>query len=405
MVRDGEIPTTTEAWVQDERVAIKMVDIQSGGAGGGSIAWIDQLGLLRVGPKSAGGDPGPACYGKGGTEPTVTDADVVLGYVPADHFLGGEISLDAEAARTAMQKVAEPLGLSVDETAVAVFTTINSYMADQITEVATRSGHDVRDFALVAGGGAGPVHSAFIADLLHMPQVVIPPIAATYSAFGMFAMDVGRNFARSYITRAKDVDADRVNALYAEMEQEALDGFGALGIDAADVTFSRTADVRYVGQFHEVEVAVPEGAIDLPAIEAAIEGFHDKHKQLYTFNMPWQQVELLTFRLRATTPKAPFEMRRIESGGVDSTAAIKRQRRAWFDGEAVETTVYDGALLRAGNEFHGPAMIEEATTTVVVPSRYAVRCGRALGVPWAGCLHRANPAAPRYPSCRRPGSS
>ncbi len=360
MVRDGEIPTTTEAWVQDERVAIRMVDIQSGGAGGGSIAWIDQLGLLRVGPKSAGGDPGPACYGKGGTEPTVTDADVILGYVPADHFLGGEIPLDAEAARAAMQNVADHLGLSIEETAAAVFTTINSCMADQITEVATRSGHDVRDFALVAGGGAGPVHSAFIADLLHMPQVVIPPIAATYSAFGMFAMDVGRNYARSYITRAGDVDAGRVDHLYAEMEQEALEGFGALGIDATDVTFVRTADVRYVGRFHEVEVAAPDGEIDAPAIEQAIEGFHDKHKQLYTFNMPWQQVELLTFRLRATTPKAPFEMRRIESGGVDAAGAIKRTRRAWFDGEEVATTVYDGALLGAGNEFHGPAMIEEA---------------------------------------------
>jgi N-methylhydantoinase A len=246
-------------------------------------------------------------------------------------------------------------------------------MADQITEVATRSGHDVRDFALVAGGGAGPVHSAFIADLLHMPQVVIPPIAATYSAFGMFAMDVGRNFARSYITRFSDIDTDRVSGLYEEMEQEAIDGFGALGIDAADVTFSRTADVRYVGQFHEVEVAVPDGHVDGAVIERAIEGFHVKHKQLYTFNMPWQQVELLTFRLRATTPKAPFEMRRIEAGGPDASAAIKRQRSAWFDGQAVETTVYDGALLRAGNVFHGPAMIEEATTTVVVPSRYEVK--------------------------------
>ena len=239
--------------------------------------------------------------------------------------------------------------------------------------MATRSGHDVRDFALVAGGGAGPVHSAFIADLLHMPQVVIPPIAATYSAFGMFAMDVGRNFARSYIARVSDIDTDRVNGLYREMEQEAIDGFAAIGVDAADVTFSRTADVRYVGQFHEVEVGVPDGNIDSEAIDRAVEGFHGRHEQLYTFNMPWQKVELLTFRLRATTPKAPFEMRRIETGGPDSSAAIKRTRSAWFDGEYVDTTVYDGALLKAGNQFHGPAMIEEATTTVVVPSRYSVR--------------------------------
>jgi N-methylhydantoinase A/oxoprolinase/acetone carboxylase beta subunit len=303
----------------------------------------------------------------------VTDADVLLGYVPADHFLGGEIALDTEAARRAMQQVAQPLGLSVEAAAGADRTSIKYDMGDEITVEAGRSGHNVRDIALVAGGGAGPVHAAFIADLLHMPQVVIPPIAATYSAFGMFAMDVGRNFARSYITRARDLDIERVNELYAEMEREAIEGFSSLDVDVAGITFLRTADVRYVGQFHEVEVPVPAGLIDAAAMERAIEGFHGRHEQLYNSNMPWQQVELLTFRLRATTPKAPFEMRRIDAGGPDASAAHKRTRRAWFDGQEVDTSVYDGALLRAGNEFHGPAMIEEATTTVVVPSRYAVR--------------------------------
>jgi N-methylhydantoinase A len=373
MLRGGEIPTTTEAWVQDERVAIKMVDIQSGGAGGGSIAWIDQLGLLRVGPRSAGGDPGPACYGRGGTEPTVTDADLVLGYVPADHFLGGEIALDVAAARTALAGVAGPLGRSIEETAAAIFTTVNSYMADQITEVATRRGHDVRDLTMVAGGGAGPVHAAFIADLLHIPRVVIPPIAATYSAFGMFAMDVGRNYARSYITRAKDLDVGRVNALYREMEAEALAGFSALGVAADAVSFSRSADLRYVGQFHEVEVAVPLGELGADDVATAIDGFHARHKQLYTFSMPWQQVELLTFRLRATTPRAAFEMRRIETGGADASQALKRHRTAWFEGAPVDTPVYDGASLRAGDVFHGPAIVEEDTTTVVVPASYELR--------------------------------
>jgi N-methylhydantoinase A len=273
----------------------------------------------------------------------------------------------------AIKRVADPLGITVEAAAHAIRTTVDSYMADQITEVATRRGHDVRDFALVAGGGAGPVHAAFIADLLHMPQVVIPPIAATYSAFGMFAMDVGRNYARSYITRAKELDTDRVNRLYAEMEAEAVEGFAALGVDPASITFARTADLRYVGQFHEVEVAVPAGTLGAADIATAIDGFHARHEQLYTFNMPWQQVELLTFRLRATTPKAPFELRRIESGGADATPALKRQRVAYWEGSPVDTPVYDGALLRAGNEFHGPALIEETTTTVIVPPSYAVR--------------------------------
>ncbi|HEY3522486.1 MAG TPA: hydantoinase/oxoprolinase family protein [Candidatus Limnocylindrales bacterium] len=372
MVRGREIPTTTDGWVQDERVAIKMVDIQSGGAGGGSIAWVDQLGLLRVGPRSAGGDPGPACYGRGGTEPTVTDADLVLGYVPADFFLGGEILLDEGRATATLEGVGGALGMDARETADAVFTTINSYMADQITEVATRHGHDVRDFALVAGGGAGPVHAAFIADLLHMPRVVIPPIAATYSAFGMFAMDVGRNFARSYISRAKLLDLERVNALYAEREADAIAGFAALGVAEDQIVFRRTADLRYLGQFHEVEVEVPDGPIEASTIDAAVANLHARHEQLYTFNMPWQAVEFLTFRLRATAPKAPFELRRIEEGSGAADGARKRTRVCRFDGADVETPVYDGGLLRAGNTFDGPAIIEETTTTVVVPSRY--RC-------------------------------
>jgi N-methylhydantoinase A len=376
LIQAGDIPTTTEAWVQDERVAIKMVDIQSGGAGGGSIAWIDQLGLLRVGPHSAGGDPGPASYGKGGTKPTVTDADLVLGYVPEDFFLGGEIPLDGAAARRAIATVAEPLGLDLQATAAAIFTTVNSYMADQITEVATRRGHDVRDFTLVAGGGAGPVHAASIADLLHIPRVVVPPIAATYSAFGMFAMDVGRNYARSYITRADGLDVDRLNELYREMEQEAVEAFAAMDVPADAIAFARTADLRYLGQFHEVEVAVPAGEVGRAAIDETIGNFHTRHEQLYTFNMPWQAIEFLTFRLRATVPRRPFELTAIVAGDGSAEHAVKRHRTAWWDGRPVETAVYDGSLLRAGDRFPGPAIVEETTTTVVVPPAYAVEVDR-----------------------------
>jgi N-methylhydantoinase A len=371
MIRAGEIPTTTESWVQDERVAIKMVDIQSGGAGGGSIAWVDQLGLLRVGPKSAGGDPGPAAYGKGGTEPTVTDADLVLGYVPADFFLGGEIPLDVAAAERAIANVANPLGMPLVDAAEAIRTTVDAYMADQITEVATRRGNDVRDLTLVAGGGAGPVHAATIADLLHIPRVVIPPIAATYSAFGMFAMDVGRNYARSYISRAGQLDIDRINQMYADMEAEAVAGFADLGVAAEAVAFQRTADLRYVGQFHEVEVEVPSAALDNAGMDEAIANFHARHEGLYTFNMPSQTVEFLTFRLRATTPKAAFELRRLGRGDGDPSAALKRRRTCRFDGRDIETPVYDGAILEAGDRFEGPAIIEETTTTVVIPTRYS----------------------------------
>ncbi|WP_420612597.1 hydantoinase/oxoprolinase family protein [Candidatus Spongiisocius sp.] len=390
----GEVPTTTEGWVQDERVAIKMVDIVSAGAGGGSIAWIDSLGLLRVGPNSAGSDPGPACYAKGGQDPTVTDADLALGYIDPDFFLGGEIRLDAGKARQAiMERVAEPLGMTLEEAAQAIMTAVSSFTADEINEVSTRRGIDVRDLTLVAGGGAGPAHAALIADLLGLPHVIIPSVASTYSAFGMFAMDVGRNYARSYITRFVDLDADRVQALYEEMEQEAVAGFEEMGYQADDVSFHRTADLRYIGQFHEVEVEMPidpgrdpaetaeetfrasvfrdAGGMEmLDAVEEAIENFHAKHYDLYTFNMPWQGVELLTFRLRATVPKAPFELHRIPEGGSDPSRALKSHRDCWFDGARVSTPIFDGGRLRAGNRIPGPAIIEEPTTTVVIPASF-----------------------------------
>ena len=394
VVMGGEVPTTTEGWVQDERVAIKMVDIVSAGAGGGSIAWVDSLGLLRVGPNSAGSDPGPACYGKGGQEATVTDADLALGYIDPSFFLGGEIELDPGlAGRAIMARVAEPLGMTLEEAAQAIMTAVSSFMADEINEVSTRRGIDIRDLTLVAGGGAGPVHAAFIADILGLPSVIVPPVASTYSAFGMFAMDVGRNYARSYITRFADLDTDRVQALYEEMEQEAVGGFEEMGYRAEDVSFARTADLRYIGQFHEVEVEMPidpgqdlaetaEGTFRasvfrdaggmrmLDAVEEAIDNFHAKHYDLYTFNMPWQGVELLTFRLRATVPKAPFELHRIPEGGPDPSDALKSHRDCWFGGERVSTPVFDGDRLRAGNRIAGPAIIEEPTTTVVIPESF-----------------------------------
>ena len=373
LIQDGRIPTTTDAWVQDERVAIKMVDVKSAGAGGGSIAWIDSLGLLRVGPQSAGSTPGPACYGNGGEDPTVTDLDIALGYMDPDFFLGGEIPLNAELSREAIKdKIAVPLDMSIDKAAQAAMTTVVSYMADQITEISTTVGFDVRDMAIVAGGGAGPMHAPFIAERLGVPNVIVPTIAATYSAFGMFAMDVGRNYARSYIVRATDLDLDRVNRHFADMQEEASAGFHTLGVKPEDGVFHRTCEIRYIGQYHEVEVDVPEGELTAADIETAINAFHDRHKELYTFNMHWKGVEFLTFRVRATAPKKPIQMKSDEIAGPDPSAAIKGHRQAWFDGEERDTPVYDGAKLTAGNVIEGPAIVEEVTTTVVVPASY--RC-------------------------------
>jgi N-methylhydantoinase A len=373
LIRQGEIPTTDYNWVGDERVAMKMVDVPSVGAGGGSIAWIDSLGLLRVGPQSAGADPGPACYGKGGSQPAVTDADLILGYVPADYFLGGEIVLRRDLAEKAIDSVAAPLGLDLPAAAKAIFATVNSLMADKMTEISTKRGYDVRDFALVVGGGAGPVHGAYLADLLEIPTIIVPRYAATYSAFGMLNMEVGKDFARSLISRKSLLDLKRVNELYAEMETEAREVLAEIGIAPRDTVFRRSMEMRYVGQFHEMEVFdVPPGEIGAKDLDEITEAFHKRHKDLFTFNMPGREVEFLNVRLKATARQERLKLAEIPRATGDAAEALKRRRPVLWDLAKgyEETPIYDGTKLACGHKIPGPAVIEEPATTVVIPGSY-----------------------------------
>jgi N-methylhydantoinase A len=369
LIDNSEIPTTTEHWEADQRVAIKMVDIASIGAGGGSIANIDSLGLLRVGPQSAGADPGPACYGHGSFA-TVTDANLLLGYLPGDYFLGGEIPLSVEASRRAIRPFAERLGISEVAVAEAIFRTVNANMADKISEVSTKRGHDVRDFVLVAGGGGGPLHCGFIADILGIRSVVIPPVAALYSAFGMFAMDIGQNYARSFVGRADSINLSALNRVFAQMETEALASFHSHGVEAKDVVLRRTIDMRYTGQFHEVEADIVNGTLTQAELAAAVASFGHKHENLYTFQMPGKAVEILTLRVKATTARAPVKLPEVADGGSDAMAAIKRRRTCRLGGRDIDTPVYEGDKILAGNRIYGPAIIEETTTTVLIPEKY-----------------------------------
>jgi N-methylhydantoinase A len=373
LIRNGEIPTTDYNWVGDERVAMKMVDVPAVGAGGGSIAWIDSLGLLRVGPQSAGADPGPACYGKGGIRPTVTDADLILGYVPADYFLGGEISLKTDLAEKAIRAVAEPLGIDLPTAAMTIFIAVNSLMADKMMELSTKRGYDARDFALVVGGGAGPVHGAYLADRLEIPTVIIPRYAATYSAFGMLNMEVGRDFARSLISRKSLMNLARVNSLFAEMELEARQVLGEIGIAPQETVFRRSMEMRYLGQFHEVEVTeVPLGKIGPKELEGITEAFHRRHKALFTFDMVQREVEFLNVCLKATMRQEPLRLAEIPQGSGKPDQALKRHRPVlWSLARGFEETpAYDGTRLKCGDRIAGPAIIEEPATTVVIPVSY-----------------------------------
>jgi len=367
LVYNGVVSLTSGYWLGEERVGIKAVDVTSIGAGGGSIGWINSLGLLQVGPGSAGADPGPCCYNKGGTEPTVSDAAVVLGYLPVDDFWGGKMKLNVDLAKEALRKVADPLHMNIEQAAQAIFTTVNSNMADGITEISTKKGYDVRDFSLLAIGGATPLSALFIADLLNIKKVVIPKFAPTFSAWSMFCLDIGRDYVRSYICPTANANPGDINRLYEDMTAEALKEFAVLNVGREELTLVKSADVRYAGQYHEVEVTLHEGAIVADDIQKMAEGFHKKHQELYTFSMPWVPVELRNLRLIAKSKGTKIQMATIGNGGGDIAAALKRTRPCCFNGSYKETNIYDAEKFRAGNVVSGPAVIEHPLTTTVVP--------------------------------------
>ncbi len=370
LIQRRQIPTTTESWVHDHRVAIKTVDVHSVGAGGGSVAWVDPLGLLRVGPRSAGADPGPCCYGLGGEEATVTDAALVLGYIPADYFLGGEVALDIEKARAAVAKIGQAIEMDTMGAAEAIIKTVNANMANAIIEVSTKQGIDVRDFTLTAGGGAGPVCAAFIADQLEIPKIVVPQSAAVFSASGMLSMNLGRDFARSHISRLNMVDPAQVNQAFLDMETEAAGFFDDMDIPEKQRKLIRSVEMRYIKQFHEVEFEIPLEEITAEALQTVNELFHKRHRELYSFDMQSRPVELLNLRLKAFAPGKGFQPPKIKAGSEDPSAALKRKRVCRFDGKDSEVPIYDGARLEANNVLKGPCIVEESVTTVVVPPNY-----------------------------------
>ena len=372
LIRNGEILLTTETWLSEQRLAAKLVDVHSIGAGGGSIAWVDPLGLLRVGPQSAGSVPGPACYGKGGTEATVTDANVALGYIAPDYFLGGEITLDANSATQAIdQKIGKPLALSTADAAFAIYDVVNESMADALNERCTKRGFDPREFLLVSAGGAGGLHAAVIAEKARIKKVMIPRFAPAYCSFGMQLPDYSHDYVRSYAARIENVDPAKVAQLFEEMEREGAATLAATGIAPDKMSFERSIDMRYMGQFHEVGVPAPAGELNQAAIADLVQSFHAHHDARYSFSLPERQVEILYLRVRAIGATAKIKLKEVEPAGAEKPAR-KSARRAYFGGSLgwQDVDVYDGAGMKGGTVIAGPALIEEPTTTILVPHGY-----------------------------------
>jgi len=359
LVRDGDIQRTTDADVGDRPVRVPMVDVETVGAGGGSIAWVDTGGALRVGPRSAGAEPGPACYGRGGTEPTVTDAALVLGYLGPGTTLGADLMLDGDAARGALAGLAAESDLDGPvDAARGVYRVANATMTRTIRSVTAERGHDPRDFAIAAFGGAGPMHAAALADRLGVETVVVPRASGVLSALGLLAADERHDAVRTHRTRLDRADDADVHGILDDLESAVL--AETADPDAAAVAFE--ADCRYAGQSHEIGVPVERGAFD-----ALAERFHVGHEQARGYRLAEGDVELVTLRATATVPHELPEI--LHEGNSDETA---QQRPVSFEESFTETPVLRWDGLQAGSSREGGAIVAGGESTVVVPPGWSV---------------------------------
>ncbi|MFH0809864.1 MAG: hydantoinase/oxoprolinase family protein [Pseudomonadota bacterium] len=370
IVYKGVLPTKPETLIGDIKLALPVIDVSSIGGGGGAIAWLDVTNTLRVGPKSAAASPGPACYGMGGEEPTVTDSNVLLGYVSPDFFMGGEIPLRKDLAQKAVKvKIADKLGLSVMEGAIAIHKVINAAIADSVSRSLNERGYDPRDFTMCVGGSAGPVHACRIAQELGIPKVIITKLAPGYSAVGMLGVDLKHDYMRFYYTQRQALELKRVRKLYKDMESEANATLEREGVPEKMRILQRYMKLRYYGQFREVEVPWPAGPITEASINAGVAAFHVKHKELYGYSNEKYPLEFMYFNLTAIGKMPGFKFSEIGKGTKSGAKALKGEREVYWEESKgfAGTRVYDGDKLLCGNVLQGPCIVEEKMTTVVIP--------------------------------------
>jgi N-methylhydantoinase A len=370
IVKDGEVGLTREGEINRHLISLPMTDIHTIGAGGGSIGWIDEGGLLHMGPQSAGADPGPVAYGRGGTQPTCTDADLVLGYLDPAYFLGGRMHLRADLAREAVEhEIAGPLGLGVVEAAAAMYEVINLVMAAGTKDMALQRGYDPRELPLVVAGGAGPVHAGMIALELEIPLVVVPRLSSVFCALGMLLADLRHDFVRSFssLWSAFDVDAARthLDAMVAR-GMESLEHEGVAPQDRAAVA---AADLRYLGQHHEVTVPFAVEDLSDDGLGRIEQAFHTRHEELYGFASPGRRMEVVNLHATVIGRRPRHELTAPAPG---AGAAEKGVRKAYVPstGRMESVPVYDGDRLTTGQRLAGPVIVEESTTTVVVPQGF-----------------------------------
>jgi N-methylhydantoinase A len=366
VVLDGEPSITTEGRVGAYPSKLPMIDVVTVGAGGGSIAWLSPEGTLKVGPRSAGADPGPLCYRRGGTEPTATDAHLALGRIPP-RLLGGEVPLDADAARDGLRALGGKLGLGLEATAAGILEVAAWNQANALRQVTVQRGLDVRDFVLVAFGGSGPLLACRLLDVLGLPAVVVPREPGNLSAFGLLTVDVKHDQVQTLVALDAELNLAAVARAVGGLEARAAAALDGEGFPREQHRYQRSADLRYFGQAFEVRVPLGDGPVDRALADAAVAAFHDAHQRLYGYcfrNRPEQQVEWVNLRVTGVGPIRRPELPALARGDGDPRAARDGSRPVCFDGGWLEAPVYRRARLRAGDVVHGPAVVEEYGATL-----------------------------------------
>ena len=370
LIQNGRCLFSNEALLDEAAFNIPMLDIKTVGAGGGSIAWLDNAGKLRIGPQSAGAQPGPACYGLGGDAPAVTDANLLLGFLDADKFLGGAMRIETGLAENVVRdRVAKPLKMSVLEAAAGIRQIVNANMAGATRLVSVEKGHDPRDFALLAFGGAGPVHAVAIAEELEVPWVVVPRYPGATSAAGLVVADIVHDFVQSTITELSRMTPKRANDGFDTLIERARQRLQSNDVPSRQQHFERSLDIKYVGQGYTLEIAVPRSRITDDALTDIARRFHDRHEAFYGFRAEGEPVEIINFRLQATgeleriteSPRSPTSR--------DPSVAHTGERMAWSPSRdsLISYQTYDRHLLETGAVVIGPAIVEQADSTTIVP--------------------------------------
>jgi N-methylhydantoinase A len=373
LIKDGEALISSRGKIEGRDLAVPMLDINTVSAGGGTIAAVDRFGALQVGPQSAGAVPGPACYGRGGEMPTITDCNLVLGYLGEDNFLGGRMRLDAAGARAAIAaKVAHPLGLSVAQAAEGVIRVIDVKMEEAVKAISTMRGHDLRDFILLAFGGAGPLHAGRLARALGMAGVIVPRYPGVFSAIGLLMSDVRHDYIRSQLTPLSEVSPAGVNDMFEQLAAQALAELRDDGFPPDRIRIERTLDMRYAGQGYEIAVpcpAEPLAAADLKQLRIA---FDQRHRTMFGHMAPEESVEIVSYRVRGVGLVPPVALPKFKRAGTTLADARRETRRARFDGEELDCPVYQRERLDVGLELEGPAILDQLDcTTVICPGQVA----------------------------------